>query len=77
MLDKVKLIMHMKFQKFLMTGCRDTDKNIKNTPKMGFSPICDPQRFFFKTWALSLLYTYGALTSCKKLEKTMSGLQDI
>ena len=53
-----------------MTGCRDTDKNIKNTPKMGFSPICDHQRFFFKNQALSLLYPYGALTSCKKLEKT-------
>ena len=45
-------------------------KNIKNAPKRGVSPICDPQRFFFKNWALSLLYPYGALTSCKKLEKT-------
>ena len=36
----------------------------------GFSPICDPPRFFFKNWALSLLYPYGALASCKKLEKT-------
>ena len=33
-------------------------------------PVCDPQRFFFKNWALSLLYPYGALTSCKILEKT-------
>ena len=38
--------------------------------KWGFSPICDPPRFFFKNRALSLLYPYGALTSCKKLEKT-------
>ena len=37
---------------------------------LGFSPICDPQRFFFKNRALSLLYPYGALTSCKQLEKT-------
>ena len=36
---------------------------------MGFPPICDPPRFFFKNRALSLLYPYGALTSCKKLEK--------
>ena len=38
-------------------------------PKWGFSPICDPPRFFFKNRALSLLYPYGALTSSKKLEK--------
>ena len=37
---------------------------------MGFSPICDHPRFFLKNQALSLLYPYGALTSCKKLEKT-------
>ena len=30
----------------------------------------DSPRFFFKNWALSLLCPYGALTSCKKLEKT-------
>ena len=57
-----------------MTGCRDMDKKHqkcpKNAPKMGVSPICDPPRFFFKNRALSLLYLYGALTSCKKLEKT-------
>ena len=40
-------------------------------PKWGFSPIRDPQRFFFKNRALSLLYPYGALTSSKKLEKTL------
>ena len=33
----------MKFQKLLMTGSRDMDKNIKNAPKMGGSPICDPK----------------------------------
>ena len=45
-------------------------KTSKISPKWGFSPICDPPlRFFFKNWPLSLLYPYGALTSCKKLEK--------
>ena len=53
-----------------MTGCRDMDKKHQNAPKMGVYPICDPPRFFFKNRALSLLYPYGALTSCKKLEKT-------
>ena len=38
--------------------------------KWGFSPICDPHDFFFKNRALSLLYPYGVLTSCQKLEKT-------
>ena len=45
-------------------------KTSKMPKKWGFSPICDPQDFFFKTRALSLLYSYGALTSCKNLEKT-------
>ena len=69
MLDNVELIMYMKFQKLLMTGCRDMDKKHKNTLKIGVSPICDSLRFFFKNQALSLFYPYGALTSCKKLEK--------
>ena len=45
-------------------------KTSKMPQKWGVSPICDPPRFFFKNGALSLLYPYGALTSCKKLEKT-------
>merc|ERR1719494_225858 len=57
----------MKFQKILMTGCRDMDK--KHPKNGGFPPFVTP-RFFFKNRALSLLYPYGALTSCKKLEKT-------
>ena len=44
-------------------------KTSKIPPKWVFSPICDPQRSFFKNWALSLLYPYGALTSYKKFEK--------
>ena len=37
---------------------------------MGVLPHLRPPMIFFKNWALSLLYHYGALTSCKKLEKT-------
>ena len=37
---------------------------------MEFFPICDPPSFFFKNRALLLLCPYGALTSCKILEKT-------
>ena len=51
-----------------MTGCRDI-KNIKNAPKMFFPQFVTPETFF-QNLALSLLYPYGALTSCKKLEKT-------
>ena len=54
-----------------MTECRDMTKYIKNTPKMGFFPHLCPQKIFFKNRALSLLYPYGALTSCKKLEKNI------
>ena len=45
-------------------------KTSKMPQKWGFSPICDSPRFFFKNRALSLLCTYGALNSCKKLDKT-------
>ena len=39
--------------------------------KWGFPLICDPPKiFFFKNRPLSLLYPYGALTSCKKTRKT-------
>ena len=44
--------------------------------KWRFVPICDPQDFFFENRALSLLYPYGALTSCKKLEKTNEIFKD-
>ena len=45
-------------------------QKIKNAPKMEVFPHLWPPRFFVKNRALSLLYPYGALTSCKKLEKT-------
>ena len=45
-------------------------KKYKNAPKMWAFPHSWPPRFFFKIRALSLLYHYGALTSCKRLEKT-------
>ena len=54
-----------------MTGCRDTDKKHQKYPKNGgFPPFVTPQDFFLKNWALSLLYPFGALTSCKEVEKT-------
>ena len=44
-------------------------KTSKMPQKWGF-PTLVTLRDFFKNRALSLLYPYGALTSCKKLEKT-------
>ena len=44
-------------------------KTSKIPLKWVFSPICDVPRFLIKNQALSLLYPYGALTSCKKLKK--------
>ena len=62
--------MSMKFQELLMTGCRDMDKKHQQYPQNGVFPqFVTP---FFKNRALSLLYPYGAVTSCKKLEKTNS-----
>ena len=62
--------MYMKFQKILMTGSRDMDKKHQKCPENeGLPPFMTP-RFFFKNRALLLLYPYGALTSCQKLEKT-------
>ena len=47
------------------------DKKPQKCPRNGdFPPFVTTQDFFFKNRALSLLYPYGALTSCKKLEKT-------
>ena len=56
----------MNFQNILMTRCKDTCKKLQKYPQNEFSLICDPQGFF-QNWDLSLLYPYGALTSCKKL----------
>ena len=48
MLDNVELTMYMKFQKLLMTGYRDVDKNIKNTSKMGIFPHLWPPKILFQ-----------------------------
>ena len=45
----------------VMTGCRDMNKIHQKCPKYVI---------FFTNLAFSPLYPYGALTSCKKLEKT-------
>ena len=63
--------MYMKFQKILMTGCRDMDKKHQKCPQNGFFSHLWPPKIFFKNRALSLLYPCGALTSCKKSEKSL------
>ena len=51
--------MYEKYQKYPKNG--------------GFPPFVTPQDFFFKNWALSLLFPYGALPSCQKTENTNGG----
>ena len=57
--------------KSLKQFLRYWQKTKKMPMKLGFFPFVTPQNFFFKNRALSLLYPYGALTSCKKLEKPL------
>ena len=53
-----------------MAGCKDMGKKLTKSPKNGvFPPFVTPKIFFFKNLTLTLLYPYGSLTSCKKLEK--------
>ena len=44
-------------------------KTSKMHQKWGFNPFVTP-KIIFKNRALPLVYPYGALTSCQKLEKT-------
>ena len=66
-LDNNELIMFIKCQKILMTGYRGMDKPQQKSPKMEVFPIFVIPKFFFKNWTLSLLYPYGASTSCTKV----------
>ena len=52
-------------------------KHQKMLKNGGFRQFVTPQDFFFKNRALSLLYPYGALTLCKKLEKSLGTGQKV
>ena len=56
--------------KLLEPFLRYWQKTSKMPQRWGFPHLWHP-RFFFKNHALSLLYPYGALTSCKKIRKTV------
>ena len=45
-----ELMMYTKFQKLLLTGCIDMDKNKKIPSKWGFPPFVTPQECFSKIW---------------------------
>ena len=56
MLDNVELITYMKFQKLLMTGCRDIDQKHQKYPKNGvFPPFVTPQDFFSKAGSVTFV----------------------
>ena len=57
------------FRKFNDWMQRYGQKTSKMPQTGASSPICDP-KILFQNQALSFLYPCGALTSCKKLEKT-------
>ena len=63
-LDNVELITNIESQKILKTGCR---KKHQKFPRNGGLPPFVTPKIFYKNKALSLVYPYGALTSCKKL----------
>ena len=54
MLDNVELTMYMKFQKLLMTGCRDMDKKHQKCPHH-FPPSVTPQDFFQKSGSVTFV----------------------
>ena len=59
--------MYVTFPKLLTTGCTQIwTKNIKNAPKMDFSPICDPPQDFFQK---SGSVTFVLLWSTKFMQK--------
>ena len=66
----MRTVQTQNFVKILRAFFEIWTKNIKNALKRGVFPHLWPPMIFFKNRALSLLYPYGALTSCKKLEKT-------
>ena len=70
MLDNIELITDTKFQKILMTECKDMGKKLQKKTKMGFSPFATP-KIFFKNCDLLLLYPHGALSSCQKNQKKL------
>ena len=58
-----------------LPSLRNEGKPLKRKKKENeVFPHLRPPKIFFKNQALSLLYPYGALSSCKTLEKTTSEL---
>ena len=58
------------FQPFLRKMCLNMCQSVSFWANLeNFSQISPNQEFFFKSPALSLLYLYSLLTSCKKPEK--------
>ena len=70
MLDNVELLMHIKFQKLLMTGCRDMEKKHQKYPQNGGPPpFVTPEIFFQKSGSVSFVPLWCP-NFMKKIEKT-------
>ena len=74
MLDNVELIMNMKFQKLLMTGCRHTDT--KTSKYIGVSPNCDPKDSFQKLGSVTLVPVWCP-KFMQKIKRLIDSLRDI
>ena len=72
MLDNVEHIMYIKFQKILMTGCRDMDKKDQKCSKNGSIPLFENlQDFFQKSGSVTFLHLWYPNFMQNKTKYTM------
>ena len=66
--------MYVKFQKPLITGCRDMNKNLKNAPKMEVSPFVTPKITFQKSGSVTFvpLWCPNFMQKIRKILKAVS-----
>ena len=77
MLDNTELTAYMKFQKFLMTGCRDMDKKHKKYPQNGvFPPFVTPQDFFHKSGSVTFVPSWCP-NFMQKMRKILRAVSEI
>ena len=74
MLDNAELIMYMKFQKLLMTRCRDMDKKHQKCPTNGgLPPFVTPKIFFQKAGSITFapLWCPNFMQSFRKIVRAV------
>ena len=77
MLDNVNFMINMKFQKLLMTGCRDMDKKHQKYPQNGvFPPFVTPQEFFQKSGSVTFVPLW-CTNFMQKIRKILGAVSEI